>query len=264
VHADPQPRAAVELVEVVKELGSERVLNGVNLAVPPGATTVLLGPSGAGKTVTIKHILGLMQPSAGVVKVEGKDLAAMSEAELYEVRRGMSAMLQGSVPFSCGLFDSLSVYENVAFGLRERTRWPPERIDRVTVAYLRMVGLKDQADKVPAELSAGMRKQTALARALALEARIVVIDDLDSGIDSVRLGLLCELIRDAQRDTEATCLVTTHDMEAARKLADYVAVMHEGRIVAGGDADEVFGSTEPFVHQLVTGERSGPLQLRDT
>jgi phospholipid/cholesterol/gamma-HCH transport system ATP-binding protein len=257
------PEPAIELVDVVKKLGSQRVLDGLDLTVPAGATTVLLGASGAGKTVTIKHILGLMKPTSGTVRVEGKDLTAISEAELYEVRRGMSAMLQGSLPFSCGLFDSLSVYDNVAFGVRERTGWTPERVDAVTRDYLQMVGLGKQADKMPNQLSAGMRKQTALARALALEARIVIIDDLDSGIDSVRLGLLCELIHDAQEDTEATFLVTTHDMKMARKLANYAAVLHEGRIVASGDADEVFGSGDAFVHQLVTGGKSGPLQLRD-
>jgi phospholipid/cholesterol/gamma-HCH transport system ATP-binding protein len=264
VLSDRQPEAPIELMGIVKELGTERVLDGVDLAVPPGAITVLLGPSGAGKTVTIKHVLGLLQPSAGVVRVEGRDLAEISEAELYEVRRRMSAMLQGSLPFSCGLFDSLSVYENVAYGLRERTRWSSELIDRVTMDHLQMVGLRDYAGNMPSELSAGMRKRTALARALALEARIVIIDDFDSGIDSVRLTLLCGLIRDVQRRSGATFLVTTHDMAAARELADYAAVMRDGRIVASGDAEAVFGSGDPFVHQLIAGERAGPLQLRAT
>ena len=249
---------------MVKDFGSELVLEGVNLAVPRGAITVLIGPSGAGKTVTIKHVVGLLRPSAGVVRVEGKDLAAISEDELYDLRRGMSAVLQGTLPFTCGLFYSLNVYENVAFALRARTRWSPERIHRVTMDHLGMVGLRGRAKDMPEQLSAGMCKRTALARALALEARIVIIDDFDSGIDGVRLALLCELIRDAQRRTEATFLVTTHDMTAARELADHAAVIHEGRIAASGDADAVFGSSEPLVHQLVTGELSGPLQLRGT
>ncbi|MBA3261751.1 MAG: ATP-binding cassette domain-containing protein [Thermoleophilaceae bacterium] len=261
---DLQPRAAVELVDVVKEFGSERVLDGVDLAVPAGAITVLLGPSGAGKTVTIQHILGLLKPSAGVVKVDGEDLAAISEEELYEVRRGMSVVLQGSLPFTCGLFYSLNVYENVAYGLRERTRWSDERIDRVTKEALRTVGLQDHADRMPGELSGGMAKRTALARALALKSSIVIIDDLDAGLDSVRLSLLCAVIRDAQEDTDATVLVTTHDMKVARDLADFVALIHEGRIIANGEADAVLGSDEPFVRQFVSGARSGPLQLRDT
>ncbi len=263
VPLDSQPGAAIELVDVVKEFGSERVLDGVDLAVPAGAITVLLGPSGAGKTVTVKHILGLLKPSDGTVRVDGKDLAAVSEAELYEVRRGMSVVLQGALPFTCGLFYSLSVYENVAYGLRERTRWSDEQIDRVTRDALRMVGLQEHAERMPAELSGGMAKRTALARALALESDILIIDDLDAGIDDVRLALLCRVIRDTQEDTEATVLVTTHDMKVARDLADYIAVIHEGRIVASGEPGAVLGSDEPFVRQFVTGGRSGPLQLRD-
>jgi phospholipid/cholesterol/gamma-HCH transport system ATP-binding protein len=264
VPAERQSDSAIELEDVVKDFDSERVLDGVSVAAPRGAITVLIGPSGAGKTVTIKHVVGLLKPSTGIVRVEGRDLAALSEDELYELRRGMSAVLQGTLPFTCGLFYSLNVYENVAFALRARTRWSPERIHRVTMDHLGMVGLRDRAKDMPEQLSAGMAKRTALARALALEARIVIIDDFDSGIDGVRLALLCELIRDAQRRTDATFFVTTHDMTAARELADYAAVIHEGRIVASGDSDAVFGSSEPLVHQLVTGGASGPLQLRDT
>jgi phospholipid/cholesterol/gamma-HCH transport system ATP-binding protein len=267
VHAMPpevHPRAAIELEKVVKEFGSQRVLEGVDLAVPAGAITVLLGPSGAGKTVTIKHILGLLDPTDGVVRVNGEDLAAISEAQLYEVRRGMSVVLQGALPFTCGLFYSLSVYENVAYGLRERKNWSEEQIDRVTRDALRMVGLADHAEEMPDNLSGGEAKRTALARALALESGIFIVDDLDAGLDSVRLSLLVEIIREAQQDTDCTVLVSTHDMDVARDLADYVAVIHEGRIVASGDADTVLGSEEPFVRQFVSGETSGPLQLRDT
>lgn len=261
VPVDRQPVAAIELEGLVKNFGPVRALDGVDLTVPQGAITVLLGPSGAGKTVTIRHILGLIQPSAGAVVVEGKDLAELTEAELYELRRGMSAVLQGTLPFTCGLFYSLNVYENVAFALRARTRLSPERIDQVTLAHLEMVGMRDRADAMPDQLSAGMCKRTALARALALEARIVIIDDFDSGIDGVRLALLCDLIRDAQRSIDATFLVSTHDMTAARKLADHVAVIYGGRIVASGDADTIFGSNEHLVHQLLSGELSGPVQL---
>lgn len=256
-------RPAIELVGVVKEFGSERVLKGVDLVVPAGAITVLLGPSGAGKTVTIKHVLGLLEPTRGTVKVKGEDLADISEAQLYDVRRGMSVVLQGALPFTCGLFYSLSVYENVAYGLRERTNWADEEIHRLTMQALRTVGLQDHADRMPEELSGGMAKRTALARAFALRSNIVIIDDLDAGLDSVRLRLLCGVIRDAQEDTDATVLVTTHDMTVAHDLADHVAVLHDGRIVASGEAGAVFGSDDPFVRQFVTGARSGPLRLRD-
>jgi phospholipid/cholesterol/gamma-HCH transport system ATP-binding protein len=262
VPAGRQPGAPIELVGVVKEFGSERVLDGVDLAVPADAITVLIGPSGAGKTVTVNHIVGLLQPTAGIVRVEGKDLAAISEAELYQLRRGMSAVLQGTLPFTCGLFYSLNVYENVAFALRQRNRWSEEQVHRVTMEHLDMVGLRDRANDMPDVLSAGMVKRTALARALALKARIVIIDDFDSGIDGVRLALLCELIAEAQSRTGATFLVTTHDMTAARSLADYAAVIHDGRIVVSGDAGTVFDSSQPLVRQLTGGERSGPLELR--
>lgn len=263
VPADRESGAAIELLRVVKEFGSERALDRVDLEVDPGAITALLGPSGAGKTVTTSHVLGLIQPTSGVVKVEGRDLAAIGDEELYELRRGMAAVLQGTLPFTCGLFYSLDVYENVAFALRtRRPRWSEGRVREVTMAHLAMVGLHDRAREMPDVLSAGMSKRVALARALALEARIVVIDDFDSGIDGVRLALLCELIRDIQRATGATFLITTHDMPAARQLADRAAVIHEGRIVASGDADAVFGSADPLVRQLVTGEANGPIGLR--
>jgi phospholipid/cholesterol/gamma-HCH transport system ATP-binding protein len=259
---DP-PAAAIELAKVVKDFGPDRVLDRVDLRVPRGAITVLIGPSGAGKTITVRHIVGLMKPTAGSVMVEGKDLARISDDELNEVRRTMGVVLQGTLPFTCGLFYSLNVFENVASPLRERTRWPEERIKEATMAHLDMVGLRDLASNMPDELSSGMSKRVALARALALEARIVIIDDFDSGIDGVRLALLCDLIRDVQQRNGATFLVTTHDMTAARKLADHAAVIHEGRITESGDADAVFGSQEPVARQLIAGARSGPVQLRD-
>jgi phospholipid/cholesterol/gamma-HCH transport system ATP-binding protein len=263
----------IELIDVVKEFRSgsglfaeppaKRVLDGVNLVVPAGAVTALLGPSGAGKTVTVKHMIGLMQPSSGVVLVDGKDLGTMSEEKLNEVRRGMGVVLQGTLPFTCGLFWSLDVFENVAFPLRERTRWTPERIERVTMDHLDMVGLRDRAHAMPNQLSAGMCKRVALARAFALEPRIVIIDDFDSGLDAVRLTLLGELIRELHERTQATFLLTTHDMRIARELADYAAVIHEGRIVSSGSAEAVFQSDDSLVHQLVTSEPSGPLKLSD-
>jgi phospholipid/cholesterol/gamma-HCH transport system ATP-binding protein len=254
---------AIELVDVVKDFDAIRVLDGLNLVVPSGAITVLLGPSGAGKTVTVNHIVGLIHPTEGTVRVGGRDLATLSESELNGLRQEMAAVLQGTLPFSCGLFFSMNVYENVASPLRQRRpRWSSERIHRMTMEHLKLVGLADNANDMPEDLSSGMAKRTAIARALALEARIVIIDDFDSGIDGVRLALLCDLLQEIQRDSGATFLVTTHDMSAARKLADYAAVIHEGRIVASGEADAVFDSHEEVVGQLIAGQLSGPIQLR--
>jgi phospholipid/cholesterol/gamma-HCH transport system ATP-binding protein len=254
---------AIELVDVVKRFGSAHILNGVSLTVPHGEITVLLGPSGAGKTVTINHVVGLLRPNKGKVLVEGRDLAMLTDEDLYAVRRRMAVVLQGTLPFTCGLFYSLNVYDNVAYALRERTRMSAEEIQRVALEHLDLVGLRDRAELMPDQLSAGMSKRVAIARALALDARIVIIDDFDSGIDGVRLALLVELLEDVQRRSGATFLVSTHDMSAARQLADHIAVIHEGRIVVSGDAQSVLESDEPLVRQLVSGGVAGPLQLRN-
>jgi len=252
---------AIELVDVVKEFDRERVLDGVDLAIPEGGITTLLGPSGAGKTVTVKHVVGLLQPDSGVVRVDGRELNQMSDDELNDLRRRMGVVLQGTLPFTCGLFYSLSVFENVAFPLRDRTGWPEERIRSVAMEHLGMVGLADRADDMPNQLSAGMTKRTALARALALEPRILIIDDFDSGLDGVRLALTCELLQELQIRTGATFLLTTHHMQSARKLADHAAVIHEGRIIGAGDADDIFTSNEATVRQLVSGATQGPIGL---
>ena len=262
--ANAAPAPAIELQGVVKRFGGAEVLRGVDLVVPAGEITVLLGPSGAGKTVTVSHVVGLINPDRGVVRVEGEDLAKISDARLNELRQRMAVVLQGTLPFTCGLFFSLNVYENVAFALRQRNRlWSEARVNETTMTHLEMVGLRDRAGSMPDELSAGMCKRVAIARAMALEAKIVIVDDFDSGIDGVRLGLLCEMLADAQRDANATFLVTTHSMSAARRLADHAAVISEGTIVQSGPADAVLGSDEPLVRQLVTGATSGPIRLAD-
>lgn len=256
-------RPAIELSGVVKRFGAATVLDGVDLTVPAGEITVLLGPSGAGKTVTISHIVGLVHPDRGRVEVDGRDLARITDAELNELRQTMAVVIQGSLPFTCGLFFSINVYENIAFALRQRHHWSEAQVHEATMANLEMVGLRDRAQAMPDQLSAGMAKRVAIARALALEARIVIVDDFDSGIDGVRLSLLCEMLIDAQRESGATFLVSTHNMSAARSLADRVAVISDGRIVESGPAARVLSSDEPLVRQLVTGATSGPITLRD-
>jgi phospholipid/cholesterol/gamma-HCH transport system ATP-binding protein len=263
VSVSAESGTAIEVSGVIKDLGGTRILDGVELTARRGAITVLLGPSGAGKTVTIKHIVGLMQPTAGNVRVLGRDLGAIPEEELYELRRRMAVVLQGTLPFTCGLFYSIDVYENVAYALRQRTRLSEAEIERTTLEHLELVGMRDAARLMPDQLSAGMTKRVALARALALEAELVIIDDFDSGIDGVRLSLLCDLIRDTQTEAGTSFLVTTHDIGAARKLADDVALIHEGRIVAADAASAVLASPDPLVHQFVTGATSGPVRLSD-
>jgi phospholipid/cholesterol/gamma-HCH transport system ATP-binding protein len=260
---DVQAQPAIRLTDVHKRFGRSEILHGIDLTVPAGEITVLLGPSGAGKTVTISHIVGLIHPDRGTVEVEGRNLAKISDAELNALRQRMAVVLQGTLPFTCGLFFSLNVYENVAFALRQRNRWSEARVHEATMTHLEMVGLRDRAESMPEELSAGMCKRVAIARALALEAKILIVDDFDSGIDGVRLSLLCEMLEDVHRESGATFLVTTHNMSAARRLADNVAVINDGIVVSSGPADQVLGSDEPLVQQLVTGATTGPITLRD-
>jgi phospholipid/cholesterol/gamma-HCH transport system ATP-binding protein len=263
MQSDSQSDLVIELDRVGKRFGRAVVLEEVSLQVPRGQTTVLLGPSGAGKTVTINHVVGLIHPDRGTVTVDGLNLARIEDAELNALRRRMAVVIQGTLPFTCGLFFSLTVFENVAFPLRQRRRWSEELVRETTLSYLGMVGLRDRAESMPDELSAGMCKRVAIARALALEPEILIIDDFDSGIDGVRLKLLCQMLTDYAEDSDATLLVSTHSMSAARMIADRIAVIHEGRVVSSGPAAEQLESTEPLVHQLVTGSTTGPIKLRD-
>jgi phospholipid/cholesterol/gamma-HCH transport system ATP-binding protein len=258
-----QSEPAIELDRVGKRFGKSVVLEDVTLSVPRGETTVLLGPSGAGKTVTISHVIGLIHPDRGTVTVEGRNLARIDDAELNALRQRMAVVLQGTLPFTCGLFFSLNVFENVAFALRQRHRWSEDLVRETTLSHLAMVGLRDRADAMPDQLSAGMCKRVAIARALALEPQMLIIDDFDSGIDGVRLKLLCQMLRDFRTDSGATLLVSTHSMSAARMIADHIAVIHEGSVVSSGPAVEQLESDEPLVHQLVTGSTTGPIRLRD-
>jgi phospholipid/cholesterol/gamma-HCH transport system ATP-binding protein len=264
MQSDSQSDVVIELDRVGKRFGRATVLEEVTLQVPRGETTVLLGPSGAGKTVTINHVVGLIHPDRGTVTVDGHNLARIDDAELNALRKRMAVVLQGTLPFTCGLFFSLDVFENVAFALRQRNpRWSEERVRETTMTHLGMVGLRDRAESMPDELSAGMAKRVAIARALALEAKLVIVDDFDSGIDGVRLGLLCNMFQEVQEESGATFLVSTHSMAAARQIADHVAVINDGRVVQSGPAAEVLDSDEPLVKQLVSGGTEGPITLRD-
>jgi phospholipid/cholesterol/gamma-HCH transport system ATP-binding protein len=189
------------------------------------------------------------------VLIGGRDLAEMNVGDLKAFRQSLGAVLQGTLPFTCGLLFSLTLFENVAEPLRVRQpRWNDDKITEVTLASLDSVGLLDRAKDLPASLSSGMAKRAAIARALALGPELVIIDDFDSGIDGVRLNLLCTMLRDYQLDSGATLFLSTHDMGVARALADHVAVSNDGRTVANGTADEVFASSDPTVQAFLATE----------
>lgn len=253
---------AVELIDVHTTLGDTWVLRGVSFAVPTDRITVLLGPSGVGKTTCIRHITGLLLPDAGDILVEGRSRAQMVRAEHNALARRFGVLIQGSGLYSSALWGSMSVVENVMFQLRALTNTPEDELREAAMGRLEEVGLAAHADVMPGNLSAGMSKRVALARALASDPDFAVLDSFDHGIDPVRLGRLCSLIRWHHDQHPATYIVTTHDMEVAERLADHAVILYDGRVVEEGPADQVFASDRAEVRQFVSGDVEGPLGLR--
>jgi phospholipid/cholesterol/gamma-HCH transport system ATP-binding protein len=219
---------------------------------------VVLGPSGTGKSVFLKHIVGLLKPDRGQIWIDGKDVPTLPERELYEVRRKFGVLFQDGA-----LFGSMSVYDNVAFPLREHTRTGEGEIRRIVMEKLDMVGLKGAEEKLPGEISGGMKKRAGLARALVLDPEIVLFDEPDSGLDPVRTAFLCELIRDLNDQLGATMVVVTHDIASARRIADYIGMLARRRLVQFGTAKEMFESDIPEVKQFLAGDTHGPIGMAE-
>ena len=247
---------SVECIDVYKAFGRNRVLNGLNLGIPEGMITVILGPSGTGKSVLINHLIGLMFPDHGDILVHGRSVPNRRRSELFEMRRDFGILFQDGA-----LFGSLDVYDNVAFPLREQTNKSEEEIRRIVMQRLDEVGLTDAARRMPSEISGGMKTRAGFARALVMEPKIVMFDEPDSGLDPVRTALLCELIRKIHGEHGGTYIVITHDIASARRLGDYIAVLWKGRIVESGDAEAMFNSSNPFVRQFLAGAADGPLGM---
>lgn len=258
-HTTPAP---LELVDVVSILKGRVVLDGVNLALTPGRLTVLIGPSGAGKTVCVKHLVGLMTPARGQALSEGRDLAFIDYRARREMRHELSLMQQGSTLFTCGLFGNLDVYENVAYPLRRRESWDEDELDDRVWTLLDRVGLAGHAYARPHMLSGGMARRIALARALVSRSPVTIIDDLDSGVDGVRLTALADLVHEHQRETGCAMLVTTHDEGLARDLGDELAVLHRGRIDQLGPPAEILDQPG-FAAQFMSGDTACQLTMDD-
>src|SRR3984893_6394171 len=239
-----------------KAFGSNRVMNGLNLAIPEGMITVVLGPSGTGKSVLIKHLIGLMFPDSGDVKVHGQSVPKMPMPQLLELRKRFGILFQDGA-----LFGSMNVYDNVAYPLRENTRLSEREIAEVVHHRLDEGGLSGGLSRSPSELSGGMRKRAGVARALVLEPEIVMFDEPDSGLDPVRTALLCQLIQQVHAQNGGTYVVITHDIASARKIGEYLAVLWKGRIVQSGDREAMFTSENPFVRQFLAGAEHGPLGM---
>lgn len=243
---------AVELRHVSKAFGDLRVLDDVSLVVPPGRAICILGRSGTGKSVTLKHIVGLLQPDAGEVLVEGEDITALRGADLARVRKRIGLLFQHAA-----LFDSISVGENVAFPLRRHTKLPDEEIRRRAQDLLAQVGLEREYDKMPADLSGGMQKRAGLARALVMEPAIVLADEPSAGLDPITAGEIDQLLVTLNDTAGTTLIVVTHNIPSARVIGDELVFLHEGRIIAQGDAASLDRSDVPLVQQFMKSDSSG-------
>ena len=247
---------AIEFIDVKKSFGRNTILNGLNLGIPDDQISMILGPSGTGKSVCIKHMVGLLYPDEGDVLVHGESVPNMQDDELFEMRKKFGVLFQDGA-----LFGSMNLFDNVAFPLRQHTDKGEEEINEIVSRRLREVGLSGAGDKMPNELSGGMRKRAGFARALVLEPDIVLFDEPDSGLDPVRTALLCELIKEIHQENGGAYVVITHDIMSARRVADYIAVLWKGRIVESGPASELFNSPNQFVRQFLSGEAQGPLGM---
>ena len=239
----------VELRQVRKRFGSLHVLRGVDLKLPRGQTTVIIGESGSGKSVLLKHILGLIRPDSGQVYIDGQRVDNLHERQWVPIRRRFGFLFQMSA-----LFDSLTAGQNVAFPLREHTRLSDEEINRTVAEKLALVGLDGIRSKWPGELSGGQRKRVALARAIALSPHVVLYDEPTTGLDPIRADMINDLIIKLRTELGITSVVVTHDMTSAFKVADHIHMLHQGVFIASGSADDFRKSTDPRVRRFVTGD----------
>jgi len=247
---------AIEFIDVKKSFGRNTILNGLNLGLPDDMISMILGPSGTGKSVCIKHMVGLLYPDEGDVLVHGESVPNMADDDLFAMRKKFGVLFQDGA-----LFGSMNLYDNVAFPLRQHTDKGEDEIAEICNRRLKEVGLGGAGDKMPNELSGGMRKRAGFARALVLDPQIVLFDEPDSGLDPVRTALLCELIKEIHDENGGCYVVITHDIMSARRVAEYIAILWKGRIVESGPAQELFNSENQFVRQFLSGEAKGPLGM---
>jgi phospholipid/cholesterol/gamma-HCH transport system ATP-binding protein len=248
--------AAIEFVDVHKAFGRSKILRGLDMTIPDHKISMILGPSGTGKSVCIKHMVGLLYPDQGDVLVHGESVPNMPDDDLFAMRKKFGVLFQDGA-----LFGSMNLYDNVAFPLRQHTQKGEAEIADIVNRRLQEVGLGNANDKMPNELSGGMRKRAGFARALVLDPDIVLFDEPDSGLDPVRTALLCELIQEVHEENGGAYVVITHDIMSARRVAEHISVLWKGRIVESGPAEELFNSENPFVRQFLSGESQGPLGM---
>ena len=248
------PEIAIDFQGLWKRLGAKVVLRGVDLSVARGECLVVIGRSGTGKSVLLKHVVGLLQPDRGTVRVNGIDVATLEEKELLSLREQMGMLFQGGA-----LFDSMTIGENVGLALREHTPLPESQIEMVVAEKLSLVGLSGTEGSRPSSLSGGMKKRAALARSLAMNPKIMLYDEPTTGLDPITSDVINRLIRQLQDRLGITSIAVTHDMRSAYHIADRIAMLHEGRIHAIGTPDEIQNTKDPILRQFIEGSSEGPL-----
>ena len=246
----------VEVDNVHKAFEEKVVLDGVTCRIPAGKISVVMGPSGTGKSVLLRHIVGLLYPDRGDVRVAGKSVPKLNEEELLELRRNVGMLFQDGA-----LFSSMNLYDNVAFPLRQHTKKSEGEIKDIVMERLEEVGLADAVKKMPNELSGGMRKRAGFARALVLEPEILLFDEPDSGLDPVRTALLCDLIKQIQQKYKSTGIVISHDINSCFDIGDHIILLHGGKVVDQGSKEALQKSTNPFTQQFIKGAVEGPLGM---
>jgi len=246
----------IEIKDIRKELGGRQVLDGVNLSVKRGETVVVIGRSGCGKSVLLKHIIGLMRPDAGSIRVAGTEMTSLKSEELCQMRKRFGMLFQSSA-----LFDSLSVWENVGLGLIEHTDLSEAEIRRRVCDKLALVGLADIEDARPAELSGGMKKRVGLARAIAMDPEVVLYDEPTTGLDPIMADVINQLIRTLQATLKITSIAVTHDMKSAYHIGDRLAMLHDGKIVFEGSPEEIMRTQDETIRQFIEGRAEGPISV---
>ena len=252
----PGGEPAIRLVGVEKSLEGKKVLDGVTLDIPRQRITVIIGLSGAGKSVMLKHMIGLIRPDRGRVLVDGVDISRLSRAELYRIRRRFGMLFQGGA-----LFDSLSVFENVAFPLREKTELGKEEIRNRVLSRLAQVGLEEARGKFPDELSGGMVRRVAFARAMVTDPEIILFDEPTTGLDPIIRNSILNLICHTYHRNSFTMVMISHDIPDIFQWSHHVVVLHDGKVVEAAPTEEVVRSVNPFVQQLIRGDITGPVHL---
>jgi phospholipid/cholesterol/gamma-HCH transport system ATP-binding protein len=244
----------IEIINVHKRFGDLHVLSGLSLSVGKGESMTVIGGSGSGKSVLLKHIIGLLFPDRGRVIVDGQELNKLDEYGLNELRKKFGMLFQGAA-----LFDSLTVWENVGFSVKQHTKLSDKEIRKIATDKLALVGLKNIEDKMPSDLSGGMKKRVGLARAIAMDAEIILYDEPTTGLDPISADAINDLIVDLRKKLGVTSVAITHDMQSAYKISDRIAMLYKGEIQEIGTPEQIRNTTNPIVRQFITGSAMGPI-----